>query len=260
MKLYNIIFFFICIAFLNCNINNNETPENAKEFIISNEEIEISSKLWFPEADKYPVIIVVPEDIYPKEQFSTSTKVFLENGIGVIAYDKRGTFKSSGDAITPTIENSKESIELMSSDLLALVSYLKSMPNIDPKKIGLFCTGEGSWICSKAQALDSQIALSVNIVGSSTSFGIQKYYSQLSGNDLDGNNLSEYSILQIDSLVNNYSGPSGFDPFPDLKSISTPQLWILGELDFKNPTRQSVLILNELIFEYQKEIDLLVVG
>ncbi len=97
------------------------------------------------------------------------------------------------------------------------------------------------------------------MVGSATSVGIENYYSQLTGNDLHGNNLSDLTIQEIDSLVSLYDGPQGFDPLPYLKEIDNEQLWVFGELDFGNPTRQSTAILNDLINTANKDISMVVV-
>lgn len=235
-------------------------PSGAGTFMVPNGNITLATKVWLPGTQKYPAMIIVEGSASdPKESFEANAALLTANGVAVIAYDKRGHFESTGPELVPTLANSVLTFRFLASDLIAVARYLKSHQNIDSTRIGIFCSSQGAWIGALAQALDPTFKYAINLVGSATSVGIEDYYSQLSGNDVHGNNLSSLTAHEIDSLVALYNGPPGFDPLPYLKEINNPQLWILAEKDFGNPTRQSVAILNHLVTTLNKNIEIIVV-
>lgn len=238
---------------------NDDDPTGPADFIIANGDVNLSARLWLPGAATYPVIIIVEGTASSrKENFESRAEFFIENGMAVLTYEKRGYFNSTGTRVVPTVANSPETFALLSSDLLAAVEFLKTSRHIDPTRIGLICSDLGVWIGTLAQAHSSDIYCAVNLVGAATSVGVKEYYASLSGNDPSGNNLSQHSAAQIDSLVALYTGPQGFDPLPSLKQLTQPQLWLMGGQDFLYPTRQSVAILNDLITTHRKKIDIVV--
>jgi len=251
---------FVSALLANCKEEESGPPSGPGNFVVTNGNINLATKLWLPGNEKYPVVIIVEgSQADPKEEFEANALAFTVGGMAVLAYDKRGHFESTGPELTPTVANSMLTFRFLASDVVSIVEFLKTHQNIDSKKIGLFCSSQGVWVGAQAQALTDDIAFAVNVNGSATSVGIEDYYSQLTGNDLNGNNLSGLTISEIDAKVTQYEGPHGFDPLPYLHDITSSQLWILGEMDFGNPTRQSVVILNNLITTMKKDITIIVV-
>jgi len=253
--------FAVFLIFSACLFQCKEDVEgpHSQDFNVENEGANLAARLWLPGSGKYPVVINVEgSSTLAKESFANRAEFYNENGMAVLAYDKRGFFKSTGARLTPTTANSIETFGLLSSDLLAIVAFLKNHPNIEGGKIGLICSDQGVWIGTLAQASNSDISCAINLLGTATSVGVQEYYSQLAKSDANGNNLSSLSAAEIDALVSGFNGFHGFDPLPYLQDIGAPQFWLMGGVDFRYPTRQSVAILNNLISSKGRNIEIVV--
>jgi len=103
---------------------------------------------------KNPVVIIVPgsqgmnrDDNTPYEEINT----FINNGIGLLIYDKPGTGQSSGDW-------QKCSFEQLADDVLAFVKILKSRKDIDASKIGAWGFSQGATIAPLAASRSKDIS------------------------------------------------------------------------------------------------------
>lgn len=89
-------------------------------------------------AGPHPVIVSVhgsgPVDRYggPFHTF------FLQHGLAVLAYDKRGYTSEPDDWIEPDFAD-------LSADVAAAVRFVASQPGIDPDRIGIFGSSQGGW-------------------------------------------------------------------------------------------------------------------
>jgi len=79
-------------------------------------------------------------------------------GIAVLSYDKRGCGKSTGDFDSATVNE-------FASDVQAALSYLESVPYVDPKRIGLIGHSDGAYIAPKVAAKASNVAFVVMMAG-----------------------------------------------------------------------------------------------
>ena len=164
---------------------------------------------------------------------------FLSRGLATLCFDKRGVGESSGTFVFVGARDSIPVFEELASDMAAGVAFLRTRPEIDPKRIGLAGVSQAGWIVPLAAAR-SQPAFMVLLVGPTVSVGIEGFYSRIVEH---GSAPVEEGYRQLPS----FTGFHGFDPKPVLETLSVPGLWLLGGEDRSIPTPASVQILDELI-------------
>lgn len=87
------------------------------------------------------------------------TTYFLQLGIGVLTFDKQGAGESTGDWEAASFDE-------LANDLMAGIAYLKTRPDIDPKKIGLMGNSQGGWVGSIVASKTPSLAFLLVRVGS----------------------------------------------------------------------------------------------
>jgi uncharacterized protein len=133
-----------------------------------------------------------------RNQISLLSHFFLHRGIAVLGYDKRGVGKSSGDW-------RRIDFPELASDVLAAVNFLRSRPDIDPKRIGLYGISQGGWVVSLAASRSTDVAFFISHSGPGVSPRKQEFtmltniltMSGFSREDVDG-------VLQAMSLLYEY--------------------------------------------------------
>ena len=122
-----------------------------------NRGVDLEGTLILPFADKpAPVVVFVPgsgdatsrDDIWYR-QFDD---FFLQKGVGIFVYDKRGTGKSGGDW-------RQSSFEDLALDVVAGVKKIGEDKNVDPAQIAVWGFSQGGWIAPLAATMTSDISL-----------------------------------------------------------------------------------------------------
>jgi dienelactone hydrolase len=162
----------------------------------------------------------------------------VASGFAVLRYDKRGVGQSGGTYEGVGVANGERVIGLLGGDMAAGVAFLRTRPEVDPRRIGLLGVSQAGWVMPVAARLAPDVAFMVLIVGPTVSVGMEIYYSDL----------AEQTTTPLDEVYArmDFHGAPGFDPRPTLEMLQTPGLWLLGGQDRSIPTRQSVAILGEL--------------
>ena len=164
---------------------------------------------------------------------------FLARGMATLCFDKRGVGESTGTFVFVGPNDSIPVFDDLASDMAAGVAFLRTRPEIDPKRIGLAGVSQAGWIIPIA-AQKSHPAFMVLMVGPTVSVGIEGFYSRI----VEFSNVSvEEGYRQLPS----FKGFHGFDPKPVLESLNVPGLWLLGAEDRSIPTPATVEILDRLI-------------
>jgi uncharacterized protein len=122
--------------------------------------IQLSGKLLLPPtAGRHPAIVLIhgsgPGDRYAALFVSM---LLRGKGIAVLGYDKRGVGESTGDWHLASLQD-------LADDAIAGVRFLKSRPDIDPDKIGVFGGSQGGWIAPLAALRSSDIKFVISICG-----------------------------------------------------------------------------------------------
>jgi alpha-beta hydrolase superfamily lysophospholipase len=85
-------------------------------------------------------------------QLVTHLSCFLPTlGVGVLAFDRRGEGASGG-------HTSQRNLGRLTADVTAWVRWLKQLPEVDQRRIGLWAHSQGGWIAPAVAARDSSVA------------------------------------------------------------------------------------------------------
>ena len=196
----------------------NHTVE---EVSIPSADIELYGHLHLPflNPTKTAIVIVGGRGCYPDDtEFNLYAKFFRQYGIATLAYQKRGTGKSSGNCDLATITN-------LANDLKNAKSYLNAHPN-DFENIGVLGISAGGWTMAKAQE-SADFDFMISVVGPSTSVREQQIQSADYGSDFyklsekAKENLIAYTNLLFD--VNPHE--KGFDKLNELLSVAESEGW-----------------------------------
>ena len=99
------------------------------------------------------------ESLLGHKPFLVLADYLTRKGIVVLRADKRGFGKSTGNFATATMTD-------FASDADAGVAYLKTRPEVDPRKIGLIGHSEGGIVAPMAAARNPDVAFVVMMAGS----------------------------------------------------------------------------------------------
>jgi pimeloyl-ACP methyl ester carboxylesterase len=130
-------------------------------------DVKLAGTLTMPESGgPFAAVILIagsgPHDrdeaIFGHKPFLVLADYLTRHGIAVLRSDKRGIGKSTGDFRTATSED-------FANDVESAVAYLKTRPEIDPKKIGLLGHSEGGLIAPMVAAKDHSVAFIVLMAG-----------------------------------------------------------------------------------------------
>ena len=174
---------------------------------------------------------------------------FVGLGIACLSYDKRGVGDSEGKFLT----GRKLDLPLLASDVVAGVDYLKSRTEIDSSEIGLLGQSQAGWIIPVAASDSRDVSFTVVLSGPTVTLGEEIFFSQLTGDEPNLKDSNRNLSLDVISRRLAETGPSLFDPLPYLMRMTVPGLWLYGEMDGVQPTRESVVILDRLIQDHGKE-------
>jgi pimeloyl-ACP methyl ester carboxylesterase len=176
-----------------------------------------------------------------RQQLGSLAMGFVAAGFAVLRYDKRGVGGSGGTyEVAGNVPNSERMFSILADDMLAGVEFLKTRPEVDRARIGLFGGSQAGWIIPLAASRSADVKFMVLVVGPTVSVGVENYYSSLVENSPSASLDDAYARSRV------YAGPHGFDPRPTLESLSTPGLWLLGGVDRSIPTPLGVEVLQSL--------------
>jgi uncharacterized protein len=176
-----------------------------------------------------------------RHQLGSMAQGFVAAGFAVLRYDKRGVGDSGGVyEVAGNVPNSERTFPILAGDMLAGVEFLKTRPEIDAARIGLFGVSQAGWIIPLAASRSSDVKFMVLVVGPTVSVGVENYYSSLVELSPAASLDDAYARSRV------YAGPHGYDPLPTLEALSTPGLWLLGGVDRSIPTPLTVEVLQSL--------------
>lgn len=164
---------------------------------------------------------------------------FVDMGFAVLRFDKRGVGESTGTYVFVGYRDSQEVFPVLASDIAAGVRFLRTRPEIDPKRIGLAGMSQAGWILPIA-ARQVDVNFLVLLSGPVCTVGEEWFYSEMVETDPSA------AIADANRKMPDYKGPSGFDPVPVLRAMTTPALWLLGTEDRSIPVELTLKNLEQL--------------
>jgi dienelactone hydrolase len=222
--------------------------QESSEIVSPQDGTVLAGTLSLPRWSRKPVpavVLVHGSGRLGREHLLGDTRRLVWEGIGVLAYDKRGV-GASGGVYPQAGESGFDAIlRLLARDAAAAFEQLRRSPGVDPSRLGFFGASQAGWIVPlAAEQLNPQPRFHVFISGPAVSTGVEAHYSRLTGDGSRPPEISDRS--EIRTQVESFAGPAGFDPAPILSSQSVPTLWLLGERDESVPTFASVRVLDAI--------------
>ncbi|HST24519.1 MAG TPA: alpha/beta hydrolase [Gaiellaceae bacterium] len=190
---------------------------------------------------RHPAVAVVHgsgPSLRDEGQFTAG--LFLQHGIAVLNYDKRGNGESGGEY--PGELATPQAIGTYARDAEAAIGFLSRQPDLDPSLLGLFGGSQGGWIVPLAASRSPLVRFAVLESGPVVSVGQSDDFA---GYTTQGASPLTQPLAKIDALVAK-EGPSGFDPQPSIRRLRIPVLWLYGGLDMNQPTDLDVRALEHL--------------
>lgn len=129
------------------------------------DEVTLAGTLSLPdgESPSPAVILISGSGWQTRDSNLGGFKVYAEiarhlsaNGIAVLRCDDRGVGRSTGDPSG----NANTTLDF-ADDVFAQVAHLKTLPEVDPEKIGLFGLSEGAVVASMVDARSDDIAFAI---------------------------------------------------------------------------------------------------
>jgi pimeloyl-ACP methyl ester carboxylesterase len=177
--------------------------------------------------------------------------LLLSHGVAVLAYDKRGIGQSGGRY--PGESPTASSIDVLARDAAAAAAFLRSQPEIDPKRVGLAGHSQAGWIIPLAGSRDASIRFHVIFSGPAVTADENDLYQDLAG---QGERPSSETEEEIDAQVL-ARGPGGVDPVPWIRKLEVQVLWVYGGLDHVIPPRLSKRVLEPIAAEPGRDFTVL---
>lgn len=246
--------------------------------------IDLYGTLVFPDSTQelLPVIVMLHgAERATRDRFiyRITGNLFLERGLAVLTYDKRGAGQSGGDYENTTYEQ-------LIQDAVAAIAYLRNRSDIDPNRIGIFGVSESGWLAPEIIERSGDIAFLINKVGSTLSVRATvawEMFNDLQADGIDADSAREQTdiILRIwswqetadeterialQAVLEQWAGRADsalplsltsvsedvladrrYDPGPFLERMTTPALYLYGSEDINIPASASMARLEELV-------------
>jgi uncharacterized protein len=152
----------------------------------------LAGTLFLPAGSQKHPAVVLFHGSGPQKRDLLTAHWFAEQGVAALAYDKRGVGQSSGDfRAVPFMD--------LCSDGLAAIGYLKSRPEIDAKRIGVWGLSQGGWLGPLAASRSADVAFVIAVSGPGVSPGEQMivfYANELRAQGMSENDVREASTLR----------------------------------------------------------------
>ncbi len=207
-------------------------------------DITLAAQLELPSGPgPHPILVVVHgSGKVERGQFTCEASPWLERGVGLLCYDKRGVGQSTGSYSNVGPGSSHKVFPILAGDVVAVVEYVAGRPEIDADRIGLIGGSQAGWLMPLAASLSDEIDFIISISGATSSVGISDRFDAIAERGL--------SEEEIEADLASYDGTLGFDPRPVLEELDIPVLWLYGGRDESNPTVNDIAIIEEIVAEH----------
>ena len=249
-----------------------------EEVRIASGEIELAGTIVRPAGEgPFPgVVFVHGSGPHTRAGPVSYASTFTDAGVGMLAFDKRGSGESQGNWITSSLDD-------LVGDVCAAVDFLRARPGFDANRIGLWGVSQGGWIAPMAALRCGPIAFMIVVSGGAVSplqselysyqraferagidaeqqaeaFSVLGDYFWYLGTGRDREKLSNrldqvrerpwFRYANLDRIMPSSEGSrlhwawvANFDPLPSISRVKAPVLLIFGDQDDQQPTAEAV--------------------
>jgi len=141
-------------------------------FTSSQDSLRLGGTLLLPDGrGPFPAaVFVTGSDPDTREAWQVEARALRDRGIASLIYDKRGVGESTGAS------HDLASWDDLAGDVEGAITFLRTVPEIDPTRIGLVGQSQGTWIITKVAARDRAVAFVVLVSGGGMSGAEQETY------------------------------------------------------------------------------------
>ena len=165
-----------------------------------------------------------------RDEFQVFAAYCASLGIAVLADDKRGVGESGGRY--PGEGATTRTIDVLARDAEREARFLASLPQVDPRRVGLLGDSQAGWIIALAAARENAIRWAVPLAGPTVTQLETDYWGALAGKSEEPPSAPLGKILAHVRAA----GRGGFDPEPSLRRLTIPVFWVYGDDDRNVPT------------------------
>jgi dienelactone hydrolase len=185
------------------------------------------------------IALVHGSGMQPRPLFSLWANFYASLGFAVLNYDKRGTGESGGKY--PGDFPTDTALSIYADDAIAAARFLRSLPEVDPSRVGFHGGSQGGWTVPLALDRAPEMSFAILVSAPATTVDQTDFFKDLSGG-------SQYvpTISDAEQDAQSLAVTSGYDPAPALNALRVPTLWIYGEKDRQIPVRLSIANLHKL--------------
>lgn len=157
--------------------------------------------LYLPERDaKVPAVVVfhgASEPLASTPLYAHLREALPQIGIAVLLFDRRGTGKSSGNPDVP--------YRTLVDDGIAGARVIRSLPQIDPTRVGYWGISQGGWLATLAASRDHRAAFAVAVSAPLVSAELQMEFAMSNRLNVLGYTQTDVSeMLDARRMVNGY--------------------------------------------------------
>jgi dienelactone hydrolase len=204
----------------------------------------LPATLWTPANARAPLpgmVLVHGAGPSQREHYQAEAEAFARAGIVTLTYDKR----AAGYSLT------QRSYSVLADDAVNATALLRSRPEVDQAKVGIWGLSEGGWVAPLAATRDPKTAFLV-VVGANAMPPLRQH--------IWAERIKAEHAGVLGSMVNAYSytfwrlingmgmfPEAYYDPAPVLRSLTIPVLGIWGAQDRITPPVENVAAFRTLL-------------
>jgi pimeloyl-ACP methyl ester carboxylesterase len=130
-----------------------------QQVTFKNKTVTLAGTLMLPAGPGPHPAIVLSHGSGPQRRWrGIFEQLFVRRGVAVLSYDKRGVAQSTGDWRTSSFVD-------LADDAVAGAVFLKTLADIDSRRIGFFGLSQGGWIAPLAASRFKEAAFVVAVAG-----------------------------------------------------------------------------------------------
>ena len=196
-------------------------------------DVRLAARLLRPAGrGPFPAVVIVPGSVPAhRDTYDLWALFFASRGFAVLTYDKRGVGASTGQYLRAATD---ANLRDLATDALAGVDWLRRRPDVAATRIGLSGGSQAGWVIALAASHSPRVRFAAMQSGPAMSVGRQLAYSALT----KGGYVAP-ADAEIRAALHGVPD-SGYDPRPDLASLTIPVLWQQGAADKRMYTPETL--------------------